>query len=245
MSSSTTLPRQSLRPDEQPISQYRSISRAAVAAVGIGLASAVVLINPILAPVAIVAVLMAVVALRTIAQSQGQVIGQGAAILGLCLATLFLGWGISRHLSRQSHLAESAQQLGDMWLGLIQEGKLKEALQLRQMPASRITAADALAAHYEKDPEAAKELQQFGSQLVVKSLQLLGDRADLRFEGLAAVFREGFDDRFVLKYSYADAPSPGGRHMFWVHLNRRVDGTTKRGGWQVDGASEHPPQGSE
>jgi len=239
------LPRQSLRPDEQPVSQYRAISRSAVAALGLGLLSAVVLINPILAPRALVAMLIAAVALRTIAASQGQIIGTSAAIVGLCLATLFLGWGITRHFSRQSAVATHGRQLADSWIKLVQSGNLQQALQLRQAAAARITAADALAAHYEKDADAAKELQEFGSQHIVKELLALGDRAQVRFEGYASAFHEGFDDRLVLKYSYDKPQAPDGRQPFWVHLNRRLDGSTKRAGWQVDGASSHPPQGAE
>lgn len=239
-----TLPRESLRPDEQPVSQYRAISRAAVAALGLGIVSSIILINPILAPVGVVAILVAVAALRTIARSEGQIIGQTPAIAGLCLATLFLGWGVTRHFSRQTILESSARSLADGWIQLVQDGKLQEALQLRQAPASRITAPDALAEHY-KNPEAAKELQQFGSQNVVKDLLTLGQRAHVRFEGFAYAVREGFDDRLALKYTYDLSSAPDGRQPFWIHLNRRMDSVSKRAGWQVDGATPHPPQGSE
>src|SRR5262245_41922648 len=108
MSTPTVIPRESLRSDEQPVSQYRSISRAAVAAVGLGIVSAVVLINPILAPVAVAAIVTAYVALRAINASGGQLIGTSAATFGLCLGTLFLGWGVSRHFSRQFALADNS-----------------------------------------------------------------------------------------------------------------------------------------
>src|SRR6478609_9706549 len=113
MSAPTAIPREPLHSDEQPVSQYRSISRAAVAALGVGLVSVVVLVNPIMAPVAVAAIVTGYVALRTIQASGGQLIGTTAATIGLCLGTLFLGWGVSRHFSRQFGLVDNSKRMAE------------------------------------------------------------------------------------------------------------------------------------
>ena len=51
--------------------------------------------------------------------------------------------------------------MADVFLRLLQDGKTQEAHQFRLSPSLRITAPEAIAEHYEKNVEAAKELQTF------------------------------------------------------------------------------------
>ena len=106
MTASTVTSDRPLRPDEKSLAEYRSVSGMAVAAVGLGIVSAVVLVNPLLAPVPIAAFIAAVAALRSIGNSGGQLVGRIPAYAGLCLATFFLGWGFAAHLARQSLLEQ-------------------------------------------------------------------------------------------------------------------------------------------
>src|SRR5438128_216869 len=106
MTASTVLPPQPHLPDEKPVAEYRSIAPVALVAVGLGLASALVLITPLLAIIPCAAIVAGLVALRAISSSQGQLAGRAPAIAGLCLATLFLGYGLTRHLARQSLLEQ-------------------------------------------------------------------------------------------------------------------------------------------
>ena len=68
------MPAPSLRSDELTVAQYRTISWPAVIAVILGLASAVALVSPIFSPVAVAAVVVAILALRQIAASEGQLL---------------------------------------------------------------------------------------------------------------------------------------------------------------------------
>ena len=61
-----------------------------------------------------------------IAASNGQLVGRLPAILGLCLAALFLGWGLTRHFSRQAALESAARRASEGWLALVQAGKLED-----------------------------------------------------------------------------------------------------------------------
>jgi hypothetical protein len=241
MSSSTTISHQSLRPDEQPLAQYHSVSRMAVVAAGLGLASAVTLASPLLAPLAVAAVITGGLALRAIAASGGQLAGRAIATFGICLASLFLGWGITRDFSRQATLESHARHLAETWLELIHVGKLKEALQFRRPPTSRLSSPEALAEYYEKDAQAVKDLQQFASQPMVKDLLAQGSRADIRYEGIVSATREGFNDRLILKYSYQKPAEQGERQPVWIHLSRRVDVSTKNPEWELLTGDTNPP----
>src|SRR4051812_44408716 len=186
MSVSTLPASNSLRPDEEPVADYRTVSPTAMVALGLGIASALILTTPLLAPVPVGAIVVAAVALRSIRSSNGQLTGRWAAITGLCLATFFLGLGMSQHLARQTMLERRAREMGDLFVSLLEEEKSKEAHQFRLHPSTRISAPEALAEHYETNPEAAKELQGFVATPGVKDLIVRGRDADARFEEVSS-----------------------------------------------------------
>src|SRR4051812_41871646 len=223
MSASTANPQQTLLPDEQPLAGYRSVAPSALMALGLGIASALILTTPLLAPLPVAAIAVAAIALRAIRLSGGQLIGQAPAITGLCLAAFFLGLGMAQQFSRQSVLETRAREMGDIFLNLLQDGKSQEAHQFRQPAGARITSPEAIAEHYEKNPEAAKELQGFISLPGVKDLIVLSRAADVKFEAITSAVRDGQTDMLVLKYSYQPAADSTARKDLWVHLNRRFD----------------------
>src|SRR5262245_20063873 len=200
MAVSTASSPKSLLSDEQPLAGYRSVSALAILAVILGLASSLILTTPLLAPLPVAAIVAAVAALRGIRQSAGQVAGWWPAVGGLCLATFFLGWGLSSHLARQSVLEQRAHDMADVFIGLLQEGKSREAHQFRQPPSTRFSAPEAMAEHYEKNAEAAKDLQNFVTQAGVKDLIDRGESAKVRFERVTSAVIDGQADMLVLKY---------------------------------------------
>jgi hypothetical protein len=235
-----------LRPDEQPMAPYRSIAPLAIVAAVLGIASALVLTTPLLAPLPVAAIVASIAALRTIAGSRGELAGRVPAIAGLCLATFFLGLGLSRHLSRQSMLEQRAREMADVFMGLLQDGKSREAHQFRQTPSARITSPEAMAEHYEKNKEAAQDLQTFTSSTGIKDLIVRGRQADLKFDSVSSASRDGQSDMLVLKYSYLPAgAAESGRQYLWLHINRKYDESSKRPQWEIGGIQNTPPVGSE
>lgn len=241
----TTAKSDVLRPDEQPLAQYRSVAPLAIVAVILGVTSALILTTPLLAPVPVAALVVGIAALRSINQSGDQLAGRPVAIAGLCLATFFLGLGLTRHLSRQTELEHSARQMADIFLGLLEEGKTREAHQFRLSPAVRITAPGAIVDHYEKNSEAAQELQTFKTSQGIKDILARGKDADGRFEGVSSATRDGQSDLLVLKYSYAPSSPPADRQFMWVHVTRRYDESTKANQWEIGGIQTTPPTGTE
>jgi len=232
-----------IQSDEQPLAGYRSVSPVAIVAVCLGLASALILTTPLLAIVPVAGIVVSAVALRAIGSSGGQLAGRIPALCGMCLATFFLGLGMSQHLVRQTILEQRAREMSDVFLDLLQDGKSKEAHQFRQQASVRMTAPEAIAEHYEKNAEAAKELQTFVSSPGVKDLIVRGHDADVRFETITSTFHDAQTDMLVLKYSYLPAPGSA-RQGLWVHMNRKFDESTKRPQWDVSGVSTSPPPGA-
>jgi hypothetical protein len=231
--------------DEQPVNQYQSVAPLAIVSLGVGLASALIVVSPLLAPIPVAGIVAAIAALRAIRASQGQLVGRTPAIIGLSLATFFLAFGLSRHLSRQAVLEQRALEMSEVFLGLLQDGKAKEAHQFRQSASLRITSPEAIAEHYERNSEAAKDLQSFVSASPVKDLVARGRQSDVQFEQVASATREGENDTLALKYSYLPAGSRDDmRKALWVHINRRYDEGTKRHQWDISGVSDSPPAGS-
>lgn len=244
MSATTTKP-DVFRSDEQPLAHYRSVAPLAVVAVVLGLASSLILTTPLLAPLPVAALVVGIAALRSISRSGDQLAGRPVAIAGLCLATFFLGLGLTRHLARQTELEQNGRQMADIFVKLLQDGKPQAAHQFRQSPSVRITAPAAIAEHYEKNAEAVQELKTFMTSAGVKDLIARGPEADARFESVSSASRDGQSDLLVLKYSYSPATTPADRQFVWVHINRRYDDATKNHQWEVAGIQTTPPTGTE
>jgi hypothetical protein len=241
MSVTTTKP-ELLRPDDRPLAQYRSIAPLAVLSVLLGIVSALILTTPLLAPLPVAALVAGIAALRSIRQSGDQLAGRSVAIAGLCLATFFLGLGLARHLARQSSLEQRGREMADVFFRLLEENHPQQAHQFRVTPALRITAPGALVEHYERNAEAAKELQGFVTSTVIKDIMARGKESDVQFESVSSATHEGQTDMLILKYSYL--PQPGGdRQYVWLHINRRYDETTKQNQWEIGGVQNSPPVG--
>jgi hypothetical protein len=241
MSATTTKP-EVLRSADQPLAQYRSIAPLAVVSVILGIFSALILTTPLLAPLPVAALVVGIAALGSIRRSDEQLAGRSVAIAGVCLATFFLGLGFARHLARQSSLEERGREMADVFFRLLEENRPQQAHQFRVTPALRITAPQAISEHYEKNAEAAKELQGFISSTVIKDVIARGKEADPRFESVSSATHDGQTDTLVLKYSYVPKVD-GQRQPIWVHINRRYDETTKRNQWEVGGVQNTPPVG--
>jgi hypothetical protein len=236
-----SLPPDSLRPDEEPLAGYAAISRPAIAALALGLASPLILISPLLIFVPLAALAVAVMALRQIAASGGQLKGTWPATIGLCLATLFLGWGVTGQLSRQANLAERAERFADGWLALVHEGRLQEAHQLMRAGSDRIRNAEARTEHYQTDREASDALQRLFAAEPLKSFRAMGPRGTWQLDGIASQSRSGTTDQIVLKYLYDPGDGSGARPL-WITIVRTDDGTARPADWQVRQTEAFLPQ---
>lgn len=241
MSASSAPPADRFEPDQAPLDQYRALSRAAVVALMLGLASALMLIHPLFVIVPLGAVFAAVVALRTIATLRGQLTGWGIATAGLCLAMLFTGWGLARHFSRQATIADQAIRLADGWLGLVRDGELARAHQLTLPPSKRLSSASAVADFYRTNTQAAENMHLFFENNALTPFLARGKQATFRFDSLASQSHTTLADDVVLKYLL---DGPGGQTIpVWIIVSRARDEIHAAPGWEIRRVSPDLPAG--
>lgn len=230
-------------PDDEVLAQYASVSRAAVLAVVLGLCSALVLVSPLLVVVPLAAIAVAVLALRQIATSEGRLLGIVPATIGMCLATLFLGWGLSRQLTREAELASQAQRFADGWLILVREGKLQEADQLIRPASERLHDRAAISEFYATDKEAGDTVKSmFGSERM-KKFAGAAQAATFEFASVAGRSQHGYNDDIVLQYSLSVDQAAGSRMPLWITVQRSIDPVNKLPGWRISRADFDPPLG--
>lgn len=183
-------------PDPVP---YRAISWLAMAALLLGAASALSLLSGLLAFIPLIAVGLAVAALRSIANTQPRPLGRRAALAGVALAVLFGTWSTTQGVIRQYWIYRQAQQYADQWLELVREGRVYEAHQLYLPQDRRKSPGTALSVYYESDRDARRELDQIFDVAPCKQIVEMGKRCRVRF-----VRNESFDS--VIDYNlYIDS----------------------------------------
>jgi len=212
---------QPLTPTAEPaLETYRDVSRAAVAALLLGLASPLVLASPLLAIVPLGAICLSVVALRGIWASEGQLVGRWPAVIGLCLATFSLGVGLSWTLSRQAHVQTQATKFADQWLALLASGNQQQAHQLKLSQRERVTDPQALDSYYKARVEASKDLQQMATSDALATFILQGRSVAFRRRGIASQQHAGQKDQVVLEYEY-DRVKMEPQHL-WITVEREL-----------------------
>jgi hypothetical protein len=230
---------ETLRPDEEALVQYAAVSKAALVALALGLASPLILVAPLLLVVPLAGIVVAAVALRQIATSEPRLTGYWPATIGLCLSTLFLGWGATHQVTRQAVLASQAERLADGWLALVRDGKLQRADQMKRPAGERPRSDEELAEFYSADQEARDNLQSFFASEPMKSFLAAGPQVNYRHIRIAGQLRYGLTDQIVLEYRYQT--KGGESRTMWITVMRtgRADG--RPADWQVHAASDVLP----
>lgn len=192
---------------EQPeLAEYRPVNRFAFFAFIVGWLSALALAHLVFCVLPLTGVVVSLMALRQLNNSELKQSGRQLAILGLGLSLLFGSWAISRESSRELRMYEQSQRFAEEWFELLRNGKLQEAHQLTLPEETRAAAGVALADHYaqhshDKDSAATSsskgssdpanmmemmshphfEFDSFFAQPLVKKLRDLGSTAHYKF----------------------------------------------------------------
>jgi hypothetical protein len=240
MSASVSDPAGNLPPEEARVVQYRAVSRAALAALALGIASAAALISPILVVVPLAAVVAGLVALRTIQAGGGLVVGRWLATAGICLALLLGSWGVVRHFSRQMALADQAIRLADGWLELVRRGQREAAHQLTLRAGERMSSLAAAEEYYRTNIQASDSLARYFESEPLKSFVTAGPEVQFRLDSVAQQVQHTHDDEIALKYTF---DGPDGRRPMWIVVVREVDEKTGRAAWDIRRVQADPPQG--
>jgi hypothetical protein len=151
---------------------YRRLSPVAVLSAVAGLASATALVAPLLWVVPVAGVVLAIVALRSIAQRSESLTGRGLALFGLALSLGFgLGAVAKSSVEQRLHRA-AAGVVAEKFLTLLAEDKTAEAFELTLDFAQR-RSADTAAEYYATNPTAAERLKTFEAERLIAEVTSL------------------------------------------------------------------------
>lgn len=226
---------------EPELTQYRAISFWAVATLIAGLAAPLALIGPLLWWVPLVTIPLAVLAFRQLRQPDPRYVGQMAAVVGICSAALFFGWAVTQRISREARIAHEAQQLADDYLELILAGKIPEAHQIQTSAARRQANEANLAAFYEAQVEAGRDLKAFRDNEPVKSLSGQQGKIELQLAEVVRHSVDGLSDYCTLRYEITAGQIPGSNGSLWVTVKRDSHADTPGSDWQVSSLSINEP----
>jgi hypothetical protein len=225
--------------DDSLPAEPRAISGLALAALALGLASALALAAPYFWMLPIAGVVLAVVAMVSIAREPEARIGRSAAVAGLTLSVLFGSWGVSNDLTRQQLLYQRSELYAQRWLRLVLDGELYAAHQLKMaQPARRPPGAD-LAEYYENDSEARIDLRDFCKRPPVADLIRLGPNAVCRLVRNKQLETErdyqGPVDRIVQHFEIESPGDPDQqRSLVQIVMTRIRDSQTGEARWRME-----------
>lgn len=127
------------RAEADGVARYQSPNVWSLVTAALGVLSLLALIQPVFWIVPLLAVVIGLVALRSLAEHPEQ-IGRRAVLVGLALAVFFGAWASTRYFSRREWLTREARERADAWLELVRTKQLQEAHQLQTRFAERWTA---------------------------------------------------------------------------------------------------------
>ncbi|MEM8945301.1 MAG: hypothetical protein AAGD11_08970 [Planctomycetota bacterium] len=122
--------------DADELGQYRSLSSLAVVAFVFGLASVITFAAPLLVVVPLTAAALALLALRSIAASDGGLTGSRLALCGLALAIFFAVGAYARVGMRDSILQGQVDRTCRQWLDSASRGQVDQMIEMMTQKAA-------------------------------------------------------------------------------------------------------------
>lgn len=206
---------------EETLQDYRSVNRASIVGLILGLLSAVSLVHWLFSPIAIAAVAVSCLALVQIRARSGELVGRKAALSGIALGVFFATFATTREYVRRAELEHQARQHADQWLDLLRKGEVHDlymAFELQKSYEDRQPAGTDLTLLYGKpgefqeielrtiDPDLKeaylpqKSFNEFLGRPVVKEILKAGTDSELSFVKFAGMNHAGNSDILVLEY---------------------------------------------
>lgn len=225
-----------LRLSQEPLEReaYRGVSRAAVAALVLGVASAAVMSGAaVLVVIPLSGLFVGLSALARLADPEQRQAGRSLALTGMGLSTMFLIGGPLHWWMDGLWLSREARPVAQQWIEFLRHGQPQWALQLEQLPAAR-RPLDAGLVDYYRSPESYEKLKNFVKQPLVRLLLELNDEAQVRFCQTLRVGRGTNKDEVTQLYAVT-FPLEGQRTTLFafVGLERRGDVESAVEAWSV------------
>ena len=216
---------------QPPVEGYRGISLLAMTALGLGLLSGVVVFSPLLGFIPLAAMAIGGFAIRQISVDSERLSGRWMAVAPFLLAPLFLGWGISREISRREEVYACAREFADDWLDLLNRKETFLAHQLKVPSKQRLDLHLNMEVAYQTNETATSELKTFLESSPTKEILAAAPKARFHFEEFTSHQHHGFTDVVSMQYTYEGPATP--KIRFWITTRRTYSNYTGRSDWEI------------
>lgn len=156
--------------ENEDLLEYRELSRLAIGGMVLGVLSVLAIFTSVLWIIPAVAIIMSLVAYYKIEKSE-VLTGKGMALIGIALAAIWLGIGVSQGGVRNRVMMNTSREMAKSWLDLILEKKTMEAHQLTMRANSRQSATVPLEGYYEKDELTKEDLNAFQTHDAIQAIR--------------------------------------------------------------------------
>lgn len=215
--------------------EYRPVSMLAVLTIALGLASALALAGPVLLFIPGACVLVGLLAWRSIARSEGTLVGRNVILWGLAFAAFFTAMSVGRILTQRALVVRDARQICDTFISLLLSNQPEKAHQLQYLEHLRQPTGTALWSHYQTTSNDHDALRRFVDAPLVHALLSLGKKADVRYYATEDI-AEGSGRTYVVLLYTVTFEQQGKRQTFFARLTARRDVDTETGilSWSID-----------
>lgn len=216
------------------LSEYRSVSKFAVASLFVGLASPLAFLGPYAWAFPATAVLLGIIALVRIARPELGLSGRRAAAIGLCLG-LICGVGApTRYYTYRYLVQREGRQFAMQWFEHVRNGDIEYAHQMAVPVSLRRPINEDLNRFYREHPESADELRKYTDSDIVRTLLELGDRANVRLYRSFGVGVYPLTDEVLEEYAVTFEENGVKKSFFlYVLLERHYNSFVGRGQWRI------------
>jgi hypothetical protein len=217
------------------IGNYRTINPLAVVGLVLGCLSAVALLGPAFWMLPLAGVLLNWRALHGRSDADKASSGLGLAGIGLFLSVLFGVAGPVDLWNGRRQVEESSVPVADAWFSALRENRPEQALELTMTAMLRRQPTEDLPHYYQTHKSAHDQLVRYVEEPVVKTLLLLGDRAQPRLYAVKQPAADELQNNLTRTYAVT-FDDDGKKTTFFLdmQLDRRLDKTLQPI-WRVSG----------
>lgn len=201
--------------DDEPT--YRSISVMALVSLLLGITAPLCVMAPLLFVLPIAGIVLALLALRNIATSDGTLIGRTAALIGLALSIASICMTVARAKVSEEMLSQQARATAMEWIELLQAGNTDEAFEMTS--ARRKSPPPPSPLNAESSQPASKPIDEFRANPVMHFLVQHAQDADVHYVGDTA-FEPGIRGAAMIaqEYDVAASQEPDGKSPTRIQL---------------------------
>jgi hypothetical protein len=215
--------------------QYRPVNLLAVLSLVLGIASALALAGPVLLFIPGAALLVSLLAWRSIARSEGGMAGRNAILWGLAFAAFFTAMSVGRIVTQRVLVVRDARQISETFIALLLANHPQKAHQLQFLEHLRQPTGTDLWLHYQTTPNDYDALRRFVDAPLVHALLSLGKKAEVRYYATEDITESSGRTYVVLLYTVT-FENQGKPQTFFARITSRRDIDLESGilSWSID-----------